>query len=104
MQRLVEDLLTLAKADDGAPIASTEVDLDDIVDAEVKRLRTTGGQPVRAAIEAARVMGDRGRLEQLVRNLVDNATRHTPGRSPSPSAPSRSRWSCASTTTVSRCP
>jgi signal transduction histidine kinase len=79
MQRLVEDLLTLAKADDGAPIASTEVDIDDIVDAEVKRLRTTGAQPVRASIQAARVMGDRGRLEQMVRNLVDNATRHSTG-------------------------
>ncbi|WP_186827972.1 sensor histidine kinase [Knoellia locipacati] len=79
MQRLVDDLLTLAKADDGVPIAASEVDLDDIVHAEVRRLRALGEQEVRASIGAARVLGDRGRLEQMVRNLVDNATRHTTG-------------------------
>jgi signal transduction histidine kinase len=79
MQRLVDDLLTLARADDGVPLASEEVDVDDIVDAEVRRLRATGDAPVRASIEAARVVGDRARLEQVVRNLVDNAARHTSG-------------------------
>jgi signal transduction histidine kinase len=79
MQRLVDDLLTLARADDGVPLAFEEVDVDDIVDAEVRRLRATGDSPVRASIEAARVVGDRARLEQVVRNLVDNAARHTVG-------------------------
>jgi signal transduction histidine kinase len=79
MQRLVDDLLTLARADDGVPLAFEEVDVDDIVDAEVRRLRATGDGPVRASIEAARVVGDRARLEQVVRNLVDNAARHTVG-------------------------
>jgi signal transduction histidine kinase len=79
MQRLVDDLLTLARADDGMPMASDEVDVDDIVDAEVRRLRATTDGPVRASIEAARVVGDRARLEQVVRNLVDNAARHTTG-------------------------
>jgi signal transduction histidine kinase len=79
MQRLVDDLLTLARADDGIPMTSEEVDVDDIVDAEVRRLRATTNTRVRASIEAARVVGDRARLEQVVRNLVDNAARHTVG-------------------------
>ena len=80
LQSLVEDLLTLAKADDqGVPLTIEEVDLDDIVDVEVKRLRATASCPVRAHIEPAQVLGDGGRLAQTLRNLVDNAVRHTTG-------------------------
>jgi signal transduction histidine kinase len=80
MQRLVDDLLTLAKADDGLPLALQDVDVDDLVDVEVRRLRATVGFPVTASIAAARVTGDPGRLSQAIRNLVDNAARHTTGR------------------------
>jgi signal transduction histidine kinase len=79
LQSLVDDLLTLAKADDGAPLAREEVDVDDIVAQEVRRVRATG-VPVEASIMAARVLGDRARIEQMVRNVVDNAVRHTTGR------------------------
>ena len=78
MQGLVDDLLTLAKADDGAPLVKEDVDLDDIVDGEARRVRATGVE-VEATIAAARVQGDPVRLEQMVRNLVDNAVRHTTG-------------------------
>jgi signal transduction histidine kinase len=78
MQGLVDDLLTLAKADDGAPLAREDVDLDDIVDGEARRVRATGVD-VDADISAARVLGDPLRLEQMVRNVVDNAVRHTTG-------------------------
>lgn len=78
MQGLVDDLLTLAKADDGAPMSREDVDLDDVVDSEARRVRVTG-VAVTAEIGAARVVGDPVRLEQLVRNLVDNAVRHTTG-------------------------
>jgi signal transduction histidine kinase len=78
MQGLVDDLLTLAKADDGAPMLKEDVDLDDIVDGEARRVRATGVD-VEAHIAAARVLGDPVRLEQMVRNLVDNAVRHTSG-------------------------
>jgi signal transduction histidine kinase len=78
MQGLVDDLLTLAKADDGAPLDMEDVDLDDIVDGEARRVRATGAD-VEADISAARVKGDHVRLEQMVRNLVDNAVRHTTG-------------------------
>lgn len=90
MQRLVEDLLTLAKADDsGLGLARDEVDLDDVVGEEVRRLRaTTAPQPpgdaptvrVGAHIEPARVIGDQQRLSQVLRNLTDNAVRHCRGR------------------------
>lgn len=77
MQRLVDDLLTLAKADDARlDLAHEEVDLDDVVDLEVRRLRAATDVEVAASIEAARVLGDHGRLQQVVRNLSDNAVRH----------------------------
>ncbi len=79
MQRLVDDLLTLAKADDGLPLSLQEVDVDDLVDVEVRRLRATVQFPVTASIAAARVTGDPARLSQAIRNLVDNAARHTTG-------------------------
>lgn len=79
MQRLVDDLLLLAKADDGLPLRIEEVDLDDLVEAEVRRLRAMAEVPVTASIAAARVMGDRLRLTQVVRNLVDNAVAHSRG-------------------------
>jgi signal transduction histidine kinase len=79
MQRLVDDLLTLAKADDGLPLALRDVDVDDLVDVEARRLRATVEFPVTASIAAARVTGDPARLSQAIRNLVDNAARHTTG-------------------------
>lgn len=79
MQHLVEDLLTLAKADDGGQLTLEDVDLDDLVEGEVRRLRATGTAPVTASISAARIVGDRLKLAQALRNLVDNALRHTVG-------------------------
>lgn len=80
MQHLVDGLLTLAKADDrGLPLARDEVDLDDLVDVEVRRLRGTTTMDVRTKISATRVLGDSGRLAQVVRNLTDNAARHSRG-------------------------
>lgn len=80
LQHLVEDLLTLAKADDhGLVIRRDEVDVDDLVDAEVKRLRALSPEPVQSAISAARIRGDADRIAQILRNLSDNALRHTHG-------------------------
>jgi signal transduction histidine kinase len=78
MQSLVDDLLTLAKADDGIPLSREDVDLDDILDQQARRIRATGVR-IEASIEAARVVGDPARLEQMVRNVVDNAARHATG-------------------------
>ena len=77
MQRLVEQLLLLTRADEGAVARNPrDVDLDDLVLAEVRRVR--GGEigiDV-AQVRHARVRGDEPALGQVVRNLVDNAARH----------------------------
>jgi signal transduction histidine kinase len=78
MERLVDDLLTLARVDEGGlSLELQDVDLDDVAAAEVARLRRQAGDLlVRSSLRPARVHGDRGRLAQLVRNLADNAARH----------------------------
>lgn len=79
MERLVRDLLYLARVDAGAPRAPlTPVDLDDIVLAEVTRLRGTAG-PVRfetGAVSAAPIEGRPEDLRRAVRNLLEHAERH----------------------------
>src|SRR5438270_13372338 len=78
MERLVRDLLYLARVDAGAPRAPlVPVDLDDVVLAEVTRLRGTG--PVRfetGAVSAAPIEGRPEDLRRAVRNLLENAERH----------------------------
>lgn len=77
MQSLVEGLLTLAKADAHTlVIAQDEVDLDDVLDREVRRLRVLTDLTLTVRIDPVRVRGDEGRLTQVVRNLLDNAVRH----------------------------
>ncbi|TDU83586.1 signal transduction histidine kinase [Kribbella voronezhensis] len=80
MRRLVEDLLLLAKADDeGLRMRRTDVDLDDLVEAEVRRLRSASGPEVRQEVSAVRVSGDPDKLSQVIRNLADNAARAASG-------------------------
>jgi signal transduction histidine kinase len=78
LQRLVEDLLHLARSDAGAYSARREpVDLDDIVLRDAARLRAEGSVKVDvAAVSGAQVHGDPGQLARVVRNLTDNAARH----------------------------
>ena len=73
---LVEDLLTLASADERAMVLDTaDVDLDDVVLAETGALRTRG-MPLAVTVEPVRVVGDQSRLGRVVRNLLENAERH----------------------------
>lgn len=77
LERLVSDLLLLARFDDADPGAAyTEVDLDDIVGSEAVRLRRLDRWRLRSDVEPVRVHGDPHQLSRLVRNLVDNATQH----------------------------
>ena len=78
---LVDDLLLLARADEGTLATHRQqVDLDDLVLAEVQRLRVRGRVRVDAAgVGPARVIGDRAQLRRLVTNLGDNAERHATG-------------------------
>jgi signal transduction histidine kinase len=78
LQRLTEDLLLLARADEGTGwAAADEVDLDDLVAEEARRLRADGRLAVDlSGIGAGRVRGDAALLRRMVGNLVDNAARH----------------------------
>lgn len=78
LERLVADLLLLARADENTPAASRrQVDLDDLVLAEAARLRRQGRVNVDTTkVHAARVHGNPAQLARLVHNLADNAERH----------------------------
>jgi heavy metal sensor kinase len=77
MQSLVEDLLTLAKVDaHQLQLEIQDVDLEDVLDSEIKRLRTVSSLEINSALQPVRVRGDERRLAQVFRNLLDNAARH----------------------------
>jgi signal transduction histidine kinase len=84
MTEMVENLLTLARADEGrAPLAVEECDLRDLVadvaetagilgeEAGVSAVHTMPGTPVRLAV-------DRHRLREMLLNMVTNAIKYTP--------------------------
>lgn len=85
---LVQGLLVLARADEGAlGVTRRPVDLDDLVVSETARLRGVarpdGRGPLAVdatAVGPARVDGDEGLLGQVVHNLVANAARHADAR------------------------
>ncbi|MCA9300510.1 MAG: HAMP domain-containing protein, partial [Phycisphaerales bacterium] len=78
MQRLVDDLLFIARHDHASAAASTAtrlVDLDDLVVEEVRRKR--GGVPVDlSGVSAGQVRGNPDHLGRVISNLLDNAARH----------------------------
>jgi len=78
MQRLVDDLLTLADLDEpSTPPRHDLLDLDELVISEVRRLRTRGKVTIDARnVRAAQTTGDAASLGRAVRNLLDNAERH----------------------------
>ncbi|MEA5153171.1 HAMP domain-containing sensor histidine kinase [Raineyella sp.] len=82
MERLVDDLLTLARGDAGMVTASRwrDVDLDDLVVEEARRPRSPGRVEVAFEVEPARVRGDRLQLVRVLRNLADNAVRAATAR------------------------
>jgi signal transduction histidine kinase len=81
MQRVVEDLLLLARTDEGDdPGEHRPVDLDDLALAEARSVRSEGRVQVdTSGVQAARVMADPHQLGRVVRNLVENARRHARG-------------------------
>jgi signal transduction histidine kinase len=78
MERLVADLLFVARADGVTPqAASTPVDLHEIVFDEVSRFTGTDHVPIDTAnVAGAFVVGRRDDLARAVRNLLDNAQHH----------------------------
>lgn len=77
VEGLVDDLLLLARLDEGARGGEEQVDLDDIVLAEAARLRAATSLTIdTSGVGAGRVLGRPAELERVIRNLVDNAARH----------------------------
>ncbi|TRW46728.1 ATP-binding protein [Georgenia yuyongxinii] len=76
LHRLVSDLLLLARADERTgTLRREDVDLDDLMLDEARRLRAAG-VAVDVQSPPVRVVGDGAALARAVRNLVDNAVLH----------------------------
>jgi two-component system, OmpR family, sensor kinase len=84
MGALVEDLLLLARLDQGRALESGAVDLGVLaVDAVSDARAVDPDRRITASVaEGVRVDGDEGRLRQVVGNLIGNALVHTPPGSP----------------------
>jgi signal transduction histidine kinase len=78
LQRIVDDLLLLARLDEGSPRPPSEpLDLDDLVFDEARRVRTSTSLRIDVhGVSGGRILGNRTELDRLVRNLMDNAVRH----------------------------
>jgi two-component system OmpR family sensor kinase len=83
MSVLVEDLLLLARLDEGRPLEREPVQLDELVHESVDAARALDPErPLELADEPVTVRGDRDRLRQIVDNLLSNVRSHTqPGTS-----------------------
>jgi signal transduction histidine kinase len=77
MAQLLDGLLFLARADEGATQRGHEpVDLDELILDEAARLRAAGATVSVIGPDAARVRGSHHDLARLLRNLGDNAMTH----------------------------
>ena len=78
MERMVQDLLFMARADEWrSPVRSDLVDLDDLVLEEALRVRSRGRVRVNLArLSGGQVAGDADQLLRVIRNLLGNAERH----------------------------
>jgi two-component system OmpR family sensor kinase len=77
LTRLAEDLLVLARADEGQlPLRREEIQVKDLLETVAGRFN----QNVEVGVQDGdSIVGDRLRLEQALGNLVDNARRHGAG-------------------------
>lgn len=81
MSRLVEDLLLLARLDEGQELVHGSVDLTQLALEGLADARPTAPEhrwSVDVSEEPVVVLGDAGRLHQVVTNLLANARTHTP--------------------------
>jgi signal transduction histidine kinase len=76
LQRLVDDLLLLARGDAGAlTVQPRPLDLDDVVERAAEARR--GSRPIDTRkVRPVQVAGDEAQLARAVGNLLDNAVRH----------------------------
>jgi two-component system, OmpR family, sensor kinase len=83
MTALVEDLLLLARLDEGRPLEREPVRLDRVVEDAVDTARTVDpARPISLRLESAPVVGDHARLRQVIDNLLSNVRAHTPAGAP----------------------
>ncbi len=87
MARLVDDLLALAKLDEGRPLDRRPVDLAVLVADAARDAAVVGGDrsittDLPPVASAAVVEGDEDRIRQVIANIVGNALVHTPPGTP----------------------
>jgi two-component system OmpR family sensor kinase len=84
MGTLVDDLLLLARLDQGRPLDRRPVDLTLIADDAVRDAKAVDpDRPITAATDGPiTVLGDDARIRQVVANLLTNALVHTPPGTP----------------------
>ena len=86
MQRLVDDLLLLARQGQSEQLPLGDdglvdlVDLDDLALVEAHRTRKTDIEIAATTLDEARVRGDAHELSRVIGNLIDNAVRHADHR------------------------
>jgi two-component system OmpR family sensor kinase len=80
MDRLVSDLLELARLDEGVPMETAPVELVALTSDAVRTAIAVGPEwPVRfSATRPVEVAGDKDRLRQVIDNLLANVRAHTP--------------------------
>lgn len=81
MTRLVEDLLLLARLDEGRELVYGTVDLTQLALESLADARPTAVEHhwnIEAPDEPVVIVGDSGRMHQVVANLLANARTHTP--------------------------
>jgi len=84
MAALVEDLLLLARLDQGRPLRNDQVPLSDLVNDALLDLRAVEpDRPIEAVVQPEVVVsGDEDRLRQVIGNLFTNVRVHTPVDAP----------------------
>jgi two-component system OmpR family sensor kinase len=80
MSGLVSDLLLLARADAGRQVARTEIDLERIAAGALEEVEPLAGERrLESHLEGPLPMnGNPDELHRMIRNLLENAVRHTP--------------------------
>jgi len=83
MSALVEELFLLAHLDEGRPLARDPVDLEEVVNQALDVARALEPErPFTVETQSTVVVGDDGRLRQLVDNLLANVRTHTSAGTP----------------------